>query len=281
MRKPARTYEVAIPTYARADLLERTTLHLLASRGVAPERITLFVDATDPDFGAYQDLAHTKGLAGVHTCRSRGINAARRAIADYYPHGTPVVQCDDDITDVLRATGPKSLVPVTELHTWLQLAFTTTAGADLYCWGVNPVVNPYFMAPRQGGPSTGLKFLIGTFWGFFSRPGHPVHATTVEVKEDYDTSLRAWWYDGGALRFDTVSVKADHYRAAGGCQDYRTLAASATATDKLLRTWPGLVRRNTRRAGHDEVLLVPKRRHRGHPTHVPPPGLAQQHVPAP
>ena len=190
-----------------------------------------------------------------------------------------MVQCDDDITDVVNATGPKRLVPVTELDTWLRLAFTTTAGADLYCWGVNAVVNPFWMRPRKDGPSQGLKFLIGTFWGFFARPGHPVHDTTVEVKEDYDTSLRAWWYDGGAVRFDDVAVKADHYKAAGGCQDYRTTGASAIAAEQLQRVWPGLVRPNPRRDGHAEILLTPKPRHRGHPSHTHPPGLAQQHVP--
>jgi len=201
------------------------------------------------------------------------VAAQRERIAAYYPPGTPVAAMDDDITDVVQATGPKTLQPVTELDTWLRRAFTHTAAADLHVWGVNAVVNPFFMNPR-GGPSQGLKFAIGTLWGFFSRPGHPVHHTTVPVKEDYELSLRAWWWDGGLLRFDDVAAKADHYTAPGGCQTNRTTGDSAHAAAELIRAWPGLVRRNTKRTGHAEILLTPKKRHAGHPAHVGPPGLA-------
>lgn len=271
MRQPGRNYQVAVPTYRRPGLLENATLNLLLCRGVPPHRITLFTHQHDPAVPQYRELADHKGV-GLEITTVRGINQQRRIIAAHYPPGTPVVTADDDITDVVRATDSRTLTPVTELARWFRSAFTDTAAADLNVWGTTPTVNPFYMRPGRA-PSQGLKFLIATLWGFYARPGHPVHDTSVEVKEDYEISLRAWWYDGGALRFDDVAAQADHYRAAGGCQDYRDTALSEAAASQLERDWPGLVRRNTARSsGHTEVLLRPMKRHSGRSTDVPPPG---------
>jgi hypothetical protein len=264
------SYVVAIPSWRRSGLLARGTLALLEARGVDPERLTVFLDEVDPELSHYRDLAASRGF-NVYVSPVRGIEAQRQIIASYYPPGTPVVTMCDDVTDVQRALDRKNLVSVDDLDSLFRSAFSITATENLYVWGVGAVANAYFMRP---GYSTGLRFLIGTLWGFYSRPGHPVHVSHVAVKEDYESSLRAWWYDGGAVRLSDVAVKADHYKAPGGCQDYRTRQVSQAAVDTLLAHWPGLVRVNTRRqSAHPEILLSTKGRHAGHDARVPPPGM--------
>lgn len=260
-------YQVAIPSYHRADALRVYTLALLQERGVPLSRVTVFLDEGDPHALDYSHL-------GVNTVTSpvKGINAQRRIISGHYPPGTPVVSLDDDITNVLRATDPKTLEPVDDLDGFFKDAFEYTRGLGLNVWGAAAVANPFFMTPGKP-PTTNLKFLIATMWGYFSRPGHPVHDTTVTVKEDYEFSLRAWWYDGGVVRFNDITTKADHYKEPGGCQDYRTAETSAVAAAQLMEQWPGLVRVNDRRkSGHTEVLLARKARHGGNSVDTPPPG---------
>lgn len=272
-RLPASRYEIAIPSYQRPDTLTRHTLPWLRAGGVDLARVTVFNHDADPDAaGRYAALIRDHGarqrITGV-----QGIAAQRRLISRHYEPGTPVVCLDDDVTALVKAPDPKHLEPVTDLDHWFRRAFIETAGADLNVWGVNAVVNPFMMNPGRP-PSTGLKFAIATCWGFYSRPGHPVHHNTVPVKEDYELSLRAWWYDGGLLRFDDHAVRADHYRIAGGCQQERTPEVSKRAADKLMQDWPGLVRLNPRRKGeHAEILLASRRRHTGKPASASPPGI--------
>lgn len=259
-------YQVAIPSHQRAELLRDRTLALLTGRGVSRDRVTVFLDDGEPQQRAYQQLG-----VQVHVAPVSGINAMRRYIADHYPRGTPVLQVDDDAEDLRRVVGPKSTEPVQDVDQFTREAFDITKGQDLAVWGVSAVLNPFFMRDTI---TSDLKFVIGSFWGYFARPGHPVHRTRVDVKEDYETSLRAWWYDGGIVRFNGVAIKADHYRAPGGCQGYRDASLSAAAAEALIVDWPGLVRLNERRkSGHAEVLLNRKKRHDGHSVDSPPPGV--------
>lgn len=202
----------------------------------------------------------------------RGITAQRTHIAAYFPLGTPVLNVDDDVTGLEQALDSKTLRPVTDVDQLVRDMFTNTAGRDLWVWGLAPVVNAYFMKPDT--LTEGLKFLIFTFWGCFSRPGHPVHQFTVPYKDEHELSLRAWWYDGATVRHDGVAARANFYTLPGGCQaagrNHEQIVASV---ESLLVQWPGLVRRNTRRKSeHPEILLAPKRRHRGHSPNTPVPG---------
>lgn len=270
-RLPADTYRVAIPSYQRPHMLTERTLPMLLNGGVTPDRITIFVHDNDPHLDAYQQLASTSGTE-LHITTARGINAQRDRIRHHYPPGTPLVQTDDDLTHLTQATDPKTLRTITNIDTLIRNMFLGTAGHDLYVWGLSPVVNPFFMKP--GHLTEGLKFLIYTMIGCFNRPDHPVHTTTVPTKDDYELSLRAWWYDGAVLRNDGVAARADIYKAAGGCQLTRKPEHAHQAVDSLIQQWPGLVRRNTRRkSDHPEILLAPKPRHTGHPPTTPPPGV--------
>jgi hypothetical protein len=264
--RPA-NYEIAIPSSRRADRLATTTLAVLAAGGVELERVTVFVDAADPTRDAYDGLG-----VRVVALPSRGIGPARHAISQHYPPGTPVVCTEDDVTGIVASDGEK-LRPVTELDGFFRGGFGVCSGVDLWAWGVNPVPNAFYM--RKDRPTYGLRYLLGTLHGFYARPDHPVHAPPrVPVKEDYELSLRAWWWDGGVVRFPRHAVQADHYQAAGGCVATRTPADSERAAATLERDWPGLVRRNPRRAsGHAEIVLTSKPRTGGHSPHALPPGI--------
>lgn len=269
-RLPARDYRIAVPSYQRPDGCGQKTLALLTRRGVDPGRITVYTHAHDPHIDGYRALAEHTGVQLTIT-DGKGITVQRRRIATDYPAGTPVVSMDDDLRDVVYAPDNKHLVPVPNMDAWLRGMFTDTAAADLHVWGISPVPNAYFLRP--GRRSEGLKLLMFTLYGFYSRPGHPVHISTVQYKDEHELSLRAWWYDGGAVRADDVAVKTEYY-APGGCQAAgRSREQVEQSVQRLLAQWPGLVKRNTKRSSDwPEITLTPKKRHAGHPVNTGPPG---------
>lgn len=271
-REPARNYQVVVPSYQRPDGLFAKTLPMLLNRAVDADRITVYLHDNDPTLDDY-----TSGLAelGVRhvTTGERGITAQRNRINQDFPAGTPLVSMDDDLSDVVRAADSKTLNPVTDLDRFFKDMFTETAGRDLHVWGISPVPNAYFLKP--GRVSEGLKFLMFTLFGFYNRPGHPVHEFTVPYKDEHEFSLRSWWYDGAAVRADDVAVKAEYY-APGGCQAAgRDWDQVEQSVQSLLSQWPGLVRRNTaRKSEWPEIKLSPKKRHAGNAPETPPPGVA-------
>lgn len=273
MRQSHHDYRIAIPSYQRPRMLTDRTLTALHNGDVDPARIAVFVHAHDEHLADYRRRLDGTGVELVVT-DAVGINAQRARIIGHYPAGTPLVQVDDDLTEVVEAIDAKTLRPVDDLDGFFRGMFLQTAARDLWVWGLTASVNPFYMTP--GRLTEGLRFLIFALWGCYTRPGHPVHTCTVPTKDDYEMSLRAWWWDGAVVRNDGAAARADIYKAPGGCQTTRRPEHAEQGAAKLIADWPGLVRRNTRRrSDFAEILLSPKKRHGGHPVTVPPPGAAR------
>lgn len=266
-------YEVAVPSYKRPQRLLERTLTALSEGGVPPRLITVYTHDHDPHSAAYLDATRAMGVRHEQT-GARGIIQQRRTIADSYPPGTNLVTLDDDVTGLERLTPDgRGLRPLPDLHGFFQSMFERTREERLTAWGLAPVRNPFFMKPTV---TTDLKFLIYTCVGFITDPGHPAQVNTVRTKDDYEHSIRRWWWDGGVVRANGVVANAAVYTGSGGLQGAPERGAAPTeeAVRQLEQQWPGVIRRNSRRKGAlPEILLNPKRRHGGHPYGALPPGL--------
>lgn len=275
VRLSSHDYQVAIPSYKRPDMLRRKTLPFLIDGGVEPWRITVFVHDHDDNVVEYWKIAEDFGVR-LQVSSVKGINAQRNIIRRAYADGTPLIQCDDDITDIQRAhldpeSGKNKLTKLDDVGEFFKSMFVITRAAELWSWGLTPVANAFFMQPDKVNDN--LKFVIFSLFGNFVRHEHPVYDTTVPTKDDYEFSLRSWWYDGGIIRHEGYVARADIYKAPGGCQDTRTVADAEASVVSLMAQWPGLVRRNTRRkSDFAEILLARKPRHAGNPILTPPPG---------
>lgn len=262
--------QVAVPSYRRATMLSERTLRFLLHGGVNPKQVTVFVHDHDDQLPDYRRIARATGV-NMEVTPVHGINAQRAAIRNHYPDGTRLVQVDDDVTALLRTPDRKALVPVLDVAGFFDRAFYITRERGLWSWGLSAVPNAYFMTP--GHVSEDLKFVIFSLFGTVIRHGHPVFTNTVPTKDDYEFSLRTWWYDGGIVRFNDHVARADIYRAPGGCQDTRTVEQAEASVASLMQQWPELVRRNTRRrSDFPEILLARRSRHGGHAVDTPPPG---------
>lgn len=270
-RGRADDYRIAIPSYQRPAMVTERTLSALAAGGVDPDRVTVFLHRHDPHLDTYRDVLPPTGVHHVVTDH-HGINAQRAGIVTAYPAGTPLVQCDDDLRRLVVAVDAKRTITMTDVHGFLRGMFMDTAARDLWVWGLSPTTNAFYMTP--GRITEGLRFLLYALVGTFTRPGHPVHLATVPTKDDYELSLRSWWYDGASVRHDGAAADADIYKAPGGCQLTRRPEDAHVAVAALESDWPGLVRRNTRRkSDFPEIVLAARRRHLGHSITTPPPGV--------
>ena len=138
-------YEVAIPSYRRADRIGTLTIPLLLAGGVDPARITVWV-ADRADLVAYAPVQNL-GVRLLSHEHGKGVMYARNAIATSYPPGTRLMCFDDDIRAFVRAVDSKTLVPLEDIHGMIERGF---AVADGKLWCVAPVPNPHRVAGGHG-----------------------------------------------------------------------------------------------------------------------------------
>lgn len=256
------SYEVAIPTYRRPQMVADKTLRLLTDRGVPPRCITLFV-ADEAEAAAYRARV-PPSLYGDLVVSAPGLGPSRNFIASYYPAGAHVLSADDDVDDLVELQG-KQLVPVADVDELIASGFSACCSLGLRLWGVYPVANAFFMRPRS---TTDLRFIPGPFFGTVATPDNPALAHNTLCmggeKDDYERTLRYFEVDGGVLRLGHVAIKTRWYRNPGGLGDTRTRATEESAVAALRQRWPAWVHLATRRGGdYPEVRLrAPSRRPR-------------------
>lgn len=255
------TYQVAIPSYRRADLLMTATLPLLRERCVPDSRVTVFV--ADDDERAEYARALPAGFGGELVVATPGMGAVRNWINDWYPDGTRLVQVDDDVRDAFRKTGPNDAEPITDLNWLFADMFETLDRVGLTLWGVYAVANPYFMSYKD---SVDLKYVVGALWGVINE--HAAHCRVdLDDKEDYQRTILHYLHAGGVLRRNSVGIKTRYYKQPGGMQVSRTEERVTASAHELNRRYPDLAHINTtKKSGHVEIRLRDKRRRIGvHP----------------
>jgi hypothetical protein len=250
-------FEVAIPSYQRAQTLTRKTLHTLLRGGIDPATITVFV----ADAGEYDTYAATlvPGTYGQVVVGQPTLQGARAFIQTYYPEGTPVLNVDDDVSGLLQAVTPQHLQPVQDLVALVEEAFHLARSHGVALWGVYPVANPYFM---QETITFDLRYIVGAFWGVIATHD-PAVRVTLEDKEDFERSILFYLRDGAVMRLNTVCVETQYYTEPGGMQVTRTPRRVTAAAQTLLRRFPLLCQWNTRTKRAQAEITLRDRRPRG------------------
>lgn len=226
-------YVVAIPSYRRPNVLRDKTLKWLLSSSVPYSKIHVFV-ANAEEAALYKEV-HSNIVVG-----KLGITPQRRFIATYFPPGTCVVSIDDDVEGLYKCVDPKSKpMAIANVHKYFQEAFMTARKKGAYIWGVYPVLNPFYMKPKQ--VTTSLKFILGTLYGFIVRH-EPALLPTLPEKEDFEQSILYYLRDGVVVRFSDVAVKTRFHNPIGGLGGLSAprLKANEHAANELKRRYPNL-----------------------------------------
>jgi hypothetical protein len=238
-------YRVAIASKGRAGKV--TTIDAL---GLPAGMFDLFVD------GPAEKLLYEEQYPQCHVIdtHTSGISAARNAMLDYYGEGTNVVMACDDVQSILENVQGGEMVTVRgeELHSFITHAFKITKNNGTKLWGVYPVNNHFYM---NRVISTG--FCIGSFCGV--TVGDIRFPAGLALKEDYAFTIEHVKRYRKVARFNYYTVKAKHYKNAGGCQDYRNDDLERQACEFLIGHYPWCVRKHPRRK-NEVVLSFTKKR---------------------
>lgn len=249
-------YRIAIPSYKRASTLRDKTLSMLKSHNISPDRIDVFCaneEEQDLYMKTLEEGTYSRIIVGVV-----GMMNIRNFIQNYYAEGTNIVCIDDDIKDVVKIAknGTKKYSEIENLEYFFQYAFAVTAELGAKYWGVYAAANPFFM---KRSICCGLYYLIGSFWGMVVSHSKDLYVT-MDDKEDFERSVRAYLKYGKVARMNFVTVKSSYYTEKGGMQEERTEARVEWSAKKLMAMFPNQVQINKARKKHFEVMLVEKRK---------------------
>jgi hypothetical protein len=246
------SYRIAIPSYHRADRIGNLTLSVLARGGVDMRRVDVWV-ASEEESAQYRPVVERFGASVVCHGLGPGLGRTRNAIADAYPTGTQLLELDDDIRMIVQAVDQKTLVPVDQIHGWIERGFALANGL---LWCIYPAANPYYMSPR-GYRNGGLWYAEGAWFGYTVAPERDREHQRVytDHAEDFERSIRFFQHDGGICRLDMLAARTAFWTEPGGMQDTRTADNIEAGIDYVLRTYPGMARRMMTAAGRPNLRL--------------------------
>jgi hypothetical protein len=224
-------YVVAIPSYQRAELLNRKTLKTLAENNIPRNRIYVFV-ANKTEEQIYKEKLNND-LYGHLIVGVKGLKNQRNFISRYFPDGKEILNMDDDIGGfkILRHKTPDINVKQTQMYrkdyyleqmdksnlnldNFVKNCFKKLKTLGLFLWGIYPIANPYFMTPVE---TTDLRLIVGPVWGSINRHDKDL-VLTVDEKEDVERTLQYYTKDRGVLRINYVCVMTTYYKTPGGMQ---------------------------------------------------------------
>lgn len=245
-------WTVAIPTFRRPETLRDKTLATLARAGVDPAKITVW--CSDPAEVDVYGRTLTPGTYGRIEAGEEGVGPNRNRIIEANI-GRRVLYCDDDLRAIDQRASAKRLKPVTDLPALVDRAFEVSARAGARLWGVYPVHNPFYMAPKV---TTDLRYIIGCLYGVDVH-GDECELVTMEDKEDFERSIRCYLADGATVRLEFVAPETRYYVEPGGLQETRTPERIEANARLLAERYPDLCQYTVSSAGRPELALRDRR----------------------
>jgi hypothetical protein len=224
--------------------------------GVIPSA-TVYVPEVEA--GAYRKGGAEKVVAVP--MEVRGITRTRNWILDTVEEngGARVVFVDDDV----KASGYFELFTFRAkirrlseekwLAAWGRL-FDLAEGFGLRVWGTGTDGALRSVYPYR--PFVLHTYITASCMGMWAAgPARLRFDEAYPVKEDYELGLRCLKEDGGVLGARFLFWANDHWGKSGGCKDYRTQEMEEDCIRRLIRQYPGLIRRVTRGGSEYSIEL--------------------------
>lgn len=250
--------QIAIPSYKRAKTVRDKTLTTLTRLNVNPSVVTIFVGDAEQEVEYREVLKNTPYkniVVGVP-----GMGAIRNFIQSYYPEDTYILNLDDDLIEINRRMGEKSLGQIADLNEIVRDGFEACEKEGARLWGIYAASNPFFMKDRI---AVGLYYVIGSMWGCINKHGD-AYNVTLDDKEDFERSIKYYLANGKVCRLDYITVKSNYYKEPGGMQVTRTTQRIEESAKVLVERYPDLCTMYYRETtGHAELKLKDRRKESG------------------
>ena len=251
-------FRVAIPSISRAETITKKTLNYLKQTDIDMSKVDIFLSNPNEEQAYRNNLKDYP--VNIIISNTNHVNTQRNFIIDYYKEDELILGIDDDIDLVAMKVDDKNTIQLNSLSDFVEQAFTISLDKNFDMWGVNPVINPYFM---KNNVTFNLKYIVACFYGWRNNHHEKAYVSTNPEygKEDFERSIRYYIADGGVTRFNYVAPKTKYYSEKGGIQNYRTVEYEETAVKWLLKTFPMYCKRNTKsKSKYPEVRLIDQRR---------------------
>lgn len=221
-------YKIVIASHKRLALLKKKTLATLDLYGIPHDKIYIFV--AEEEYEEYKSslLSYHVEKGGV------GIPAQRNAITSFFDEGEYLFCMDDDIRRFLEYSehNNRHEQQLEDLDSFIKRGFDEAEKARVSLWGLYPVANGRWM---KKDCSKGLFFIYGCSFGVINRKDIPI---TLEVKNDYERSLRFYMRDHGVLRCNWVAPVQSYMKQKGGLRSIRTIEKEKECCQKLKEIFP-------------------------------------------
>lgn len=205
-------YLIAIPSYARPELLKQQTIAFLERHHVNSERITVFV-ANQDEYERYQEVLGNKYRIVVGVL---GKVNQQRFYHSYYPEGTPLLNLDDDTLTLRQRTLDGKLEDFHgSIDDLVVKGFEICKQAGAKMWGINPVENGFFMSDVI---TVGLRYICGNFYGNYAGDTAIMskdRTYTESSGDDFETTLRSFIQNGSVVRFEYICPKTKYFASGG------------------------------------------------------------------
>jgi len=190
----------------------------------------------------------------------RGITATRNWILDYAEREgiERVVMVDDDVADQgyweAREFNFRRIRMNEEMwiREWEKL-FEITEELKYRIFGVSTDGAPRSVYPYR--PFIFHTYVTASCMGILVKSGIRFDES-FPVKEDYEITLRCILEDGGVVGARYLFWRNDHWGGEGGCKTYRTQPMEKTAISRLIKMYPGMIRRVTRGGSEYSIDLT-------------------------
>ena len=251
-------FRVAIPSISRAETITKKTLNYLKQTDIDMSKVDIFLSNPNEEQAYRENLKDYP--VNIIVSNTKHVNTQRNFIVDYYKEDELILGIDDDIDLVAMKVDDKNTIQLNSLTEFVENAFTISLDKKIDMWGVNPVINPYFM---KNNVTFNLKYIVACFYGWRNNHDKKAYVSTNPEygKEDFERSIRYYIADGGVTRFNYVAPKTKYYSEKGGIQNYRTVEYEEKAVKWLLQTFPMFCKRNSKSKGkYPEVRLIDQRK---------------------
>jgi hypothetical protein len=210
-------YEIAIPSYRRADSIASKSLATLDRLGVDRSRITIFVaDETEREQYAAAIGDSYKIVTGV-----LGKSRQQAFYHGLYAAETRLLCLDDDITGVSEMIAENKLAPTTRsLDEIVRLGFVTADNFGARMWGISHSGNAFYMRRRV---EIGFRFVGGGLFGCYA--GDPVFTdreSWESAEEDQRSTIDSFSRYGATVRLNFLTTKSDYFAEGGIVAEYES-----------------------------------------------------------
>ena len=232
--------KVVVCSAGRAQILRDKTLVALARGGFTGELhiVVPFEEVMEYTMvcGSYRIWGAPKGL-----CKQR------QFARNLFGREEEIVFMDDDITAVkIKLEGRLWRV---NLNDMFSACFAVMKEVKASMWGVYPVCNRDWMSNTIDSENA---YVVGALYGIVNSIPHEGED---DEKEDWERQLKLIVAGGKAIRFREFGIITRYWRGdTGGIQ--RTPEGTQRIVDRLVATYPGLVKPTVRRNGKLDLKFV-------------------------